>query len=279
MSTPNHLFTVPVPESGPHPGGSITCSEPEANVYLLVFASPPDNRLTTAFCTAMLTALDVIEFGYRPGVVITTSSILKFYSNGLDLEHAQSTPGFWTDALYTLWRRLLTYPMPTISLMNGHTFAGGLMLAMHHDYRVFNPARGFACLNELDFGAALKPPMSSIFRQKLAPATYRTLVLEARRFAGPAALDAGIVDALGSLPEALALVRDRGLTAKGTTGVYGILKMEMYRESLALLAAAGFEAEEKRAMALVTEDEERRERGLKWIEAWPRLSGIARLRC
>ena len=50
------------------------------------------------------------------------------------------------------------YPMPTIALINGHAFAGGLMLAMFHDYRVMNPHRGYLCLNELDFGAPLRPP-------------------------------------------------------------------------------------------------------------------------
>ena len=34
--------------------------------------------------------------------------------------------------------------MPTIALLNGHAFAGGLMLAMHHDYRIMNPSKGFA---------------------------------------------------------------------------------------------------------------------------------------
>ncbi|KAK4967027.1 hypothetical protein LTR66_011986 [Elasticomyces elasticus] len=72
--------------------------------------------------------------------------------------------------------------MPTISLLNGHAFAGALMLAMMHDYRVMNPHRGYLCLNELELGVPLRPPMSSIFRQKVSPSTYRSMVLEARRY-------------------------------------------------------------------------------------------------
>lgn len=72
--------------------------------------------------------------------------------------------------------------MPTIALLNGHTFAGALMLAMHHDYRIMNPHRGYLCLNEVELGVPLAPPMSSIFRQKTSPQTYRTLVLEGKRF-------------------------------------------------------------------------------------------------
>lgn len=114
--------------------------------------------------------------------MVTTSGIQKFYSNGLDLDHASWTPGFFTDSLYALWRRLLVYPMPTIALINGHAFAGALMLVMMHDYRIMNPHRGFVCLNEVELGVPLRPPMSSVFRQKVGSHVYRTLVLEAKRY-------------------------------------------------------------------------------------------------
>ncbi|KAJ4306670.1 hypothetical protein N0V88_000034 [Collariella sp. IMI 366227] len=100
--------------------------------------------------------------------------------------------------------------MPTIALLPGHAFAGGIMLAMHHDYRVMNPSRGFACVNELEFG----------------------LVLEAHRFGGQAAVDAGIADRLGGLDAVLELVKEKKLTNKAKTGIYGLLKAEMYRESV-----------------------------------------------
>lgn len=103
------LFTLPIPPCGTdHPGGTIVCTEPSPAVYLLTFTSPPDNRLTTPFCKTLLAALDIIEFGgYKPGVVVTTSGIPKFYSNGLDLGHATETEGFWA-LLYEVWRRFLT---------------------------------------------------------------------------------------------------------------------------------------------------------------------------
>ena len=72
--------------------------------------------------------------------------------------------------------------MPTIALLNGHTFAGALMLAMMHDYRIMNPHKGYLCLNELELGVPLRPAMTSIFRQKVSPQTYRRMVLEAARF-------------------------------------------------------------------------------------------------
>ena len=136
--------------------------------------------------------------------------------------------------------------MPTIALINGHAFAGGLMTAMMHDYRLMNPDRGFLCLNELDFGAPLLPPMASIFRQKLpSPTTYRAMVLEAKRFDARDALEQGIIDGLagggGIVDDALRFAVDANLPEKAKSGVYGRLKMEMWRETVACLddAATG----------------------------------------
>lgn len=168
--------------------------------------------------------------------MITTSGITKFYSNGLDLADATNTPNFFPSVLYVLWRRLLTYPMPTVALINGHAFAGALMLAMMHDYRIMNPHRGYLCLNELELGVPLRPPMSSIFRQKLpSPVTYRTMVLDAQRFKALEALKEGIVDGLGGLPEVLAFVEEMKLVMKAQSPVYGDLKREMWRETVSYL--------------------------------------------
>ncbi|KAI1138560.1 enoyl-CoA hydratase/isomerase family protein [Hypoxylon sp. FL0543] len=260
------LFTIPVPPIKSHQGGSIVCTSPAPQVYVLTWSSPPDNRLTPAFNTALITALDAIEFGHPPGVVVTTSAISKFYSNGLDLQLALSTPGFFENSLYPLFRRFLTYPMPTVAMINGHGFAGGFMLAMHHDYRVFTGAKGYVCVNELEFGAPLLPPMSSIFRIKAAPHVYRDMVLEARRYDAKAALGAGLVDAIGEMDAVLKLIQERGLAKKGSTGAYGILKTEMYRESVALLDAKGKEATSPAEMQAA--EKKRKAEGAERFKQW-----------
>ena len=159
--------------------------------------------------------------------------------------------------------------MPTIALVNGHAFAGGLMLAMYHDYRIFNPNRGFLCLNELDFGVPLKPSMSSIFRQKLPyPAAYRSLVMEAKRFGGKDALEAGLVDGLGGMEEVLALIKEKKLTEKGKSGVYGMMKAEMFRETMGYLE--GHEIEEKRDQKNRDAEDKRQEKGQSRVDEWER---------
>ncbi|EAQ86975.1 hypothetical protein CHGG_08228 [Chaetomium globosum CBS 148.51] len=85
--------------------------------------------------------------------------------------------------------------------------------------------------------------------------------MEARRYGGPAAMAAGLVDGVGGLEAALGLVRERGLAKKAATGIYGLMKAEMYRESVALLGREGHEEGEVRDRVLVEGEERRRGEG------------------
>jgi enoyl-CoA hydratase/carnithine racemase len=220
------LFALQVPQSVPPtqaaPGtGSFVCTQPAPEVYLLSFESPPDNRLTPAFNSTFALALDIIEQTLSRGV---------FYSNGLDFENAIKDPTFMPGSLFPLWRRLITFPMPTVALINGHAFAGGIMTAMMHDYRIMNPHKGFLCLNELEFGASLQPPMASIFRVKLGMTTVRTMILESKRYPALEALKEGMLDGVGGLQETLAFIDEYKLTQKAKSPSYGKIKEELYRE-------------------------------------------------
>ena len=160
--------------------------------------------------------------------------------------------------------------MPTIALLNGHTYAGGLMLSMAHDYRLAPAPKGFLCLNEVLFGAPLKPAMAAIFRHKLTPQASRTVALEGRRFSGPQAVDAGIADALApnGVADALAFVKERDLLEKPKAGVYGTIKAEMYKVLVAEINGAGLAAEEKRFDEDQRREADRREFGKVWYEQW-----------
>ncbi|RVX69788.1 hypothetical protein B0A52_06433 [Exophiala mesophila] len=260
MSSNAPHFVLPVPPQGGGANasaqqGQFVCTEPSPRVYLLSFSSPPDNRLTPEFNQTFLLALDIIEHRLPKGVVVTTSSIAKFYSNGLDFENAIRDPTFFPRSLFPLWRRLITYPMPTVALINGHAFAGGLMTAMFQDYRIMNPHKGFVCLNELDFGAALQPAMATVFRIKLSMSTFSNMVLESRRYPALEALKEGIIDGLGGIDETLAFIKEYKLVEKAQSVSYGPLKEELYREVIQDIDEA---ADRPRKFAAQEQDRERR---------------------
>lgn len=198
--------------------------------YLLEYNSPPDNRYTQSFIGAYLDALDYVRLRGSPRVLVTTSKIPKFFSNGLDFEAAISTPGFFPDHYYRLMRTLLVFPWPTVALVNGHAFAAGFMVAACHDYRVMNPSRGFLCMNEVAFGAKLMAPMLSIFRVKFGVPLTQKIVLQGHRFPGPEALAAGLVDVLGGLPEAASIAASKPVAAYVKSPSYATIRIELLKE-------------------------------------------------
>ena len=120
------------------------------------------------------------------------------------------------------------------------------MTAMMHDYRIMNPHKGFVCLNELDFGAALQPGMASVFRVKLNMTTFRNMVLESKRLPALEALKEGIIDGVGGVDETLKFITEMKLVQKAQGKSYGQIKEELYREVVKDLDEGG-EARQKLA--------------------------------
>ena len=117
--------------------------------------------------------------------------------------------------------------------------------------------------------------MSSIFKQKIAdPTIYRSLILEAKRFAAKDGLEGGIVDRLGAIEEVLALIEERKLTEKGKSGIYGIMKGEMYRETLHLLL--DHDHQEKRDNDVKAADARRKKTGAARVKEWQKNAGSAK---
>jgi Delta3-Delta2-enoyl-CoA isomerase len=164
--------------------------------------------------------------------------------------------------------------MPTIALINGHAFAGGLMMAMTHDYRIMNPHKGFLCLNELEFGASLKPAMASLFRVKLSMPTFRNIVLETKRYPALEALADGILDAVGGVDKALAFIEEMKLVQKAQSKSYGKIKEELYREIVKdfEVGAEWAEKEATRELEKSKRELDARER----VDEWEALMGVQR---
>ena len=161
--------------------------------------------------------------------------------------------------------------MPIIALLNGHAFAGGFMTAMMHDYRFMNPHRGFLCANEVEIGAPLSAPMASIFREKVpSPNTFRNIFLEAKRYNALEALKEGIIDGLGGMDEVLTFVAEMKLVDKVKTGVYGSMKAEMWKQTVANLEPG--EGTDKEWAQMLEDRKTRAEKEIKNVEEWEKRS-------
>jgi enoyl-CoA hydratase/carnithine racemase len=165
-----------------------------------------ENRFNRDSIAALNAALDEVEGGDgRPGLVTVGEG--KFYSNGLDLtwmtsDEGQAETGF-IDSVLRLFARLLVFPLPTAAAMNGHAFAGGLMMALAHDQRVMRADRGFCCLPEIDLGLPLHPGMTALIQSRLPSQTAHEAIVSGRRFGGVEACTAGIVQDVGDEGEVI----------------------------------------------------------------------------
>jgi 3,2-trans-enoyl-CoA isomerase len=90
-------------------------------------------------------------------VVLTGTG--KFFSFGFDIpEFLSLTKAQFTDYLVSfcdLYRYLFLYPKPVVAALNGHTIAGGCMLALACDYRVLVSGKAKISMNEIGFGSSV----------------------------------------------------------------------------------------------------------------------------
>ena len=88
-------------------------------------------------------------------------------------------------------------------------------------------------------------------------------------------MEGGIVDGLGGLEEVLGFVRERGLVDKPKMGVYGVLKREMFRETLGYID--GYEESEKTDEEVEKKEVRRKEEGESRVAEWKRNAAKAKL--
>lgn len=208
------------------------------DVFVLTM-NADQNRWNTTFVREIASVLDEVEASTGPAALVTTSANEKFFSNGLDLdwvsapdEHPEGGDRVvFGDEFMTLMARLITFPMPTLAAVNGHAFGAGFMSALCHDVRFMRADRGFICANEMELGITIPTPELALFRHKLPINVFFETVQLARRWTGPTALAAGIVQEITDL-ESLherALQRATELAPLGADReLYGSQKERLY---------------------------------------------------
>ena len=208
-------------------------------IYLLKMCNG-ENCFNEHFVENILSALDFVSAHSNkhklPSVLITTGTD-KFYSNGLDitfLSQAKRPHDFMTTLYYPLLQKFLKLPMPTIAAINGHAYAGGMVLAMSHDFRIMRSDRGFLCMNEVILPSPIPAGMMSIMKNKIGNKNLlRDIVLAARKFPAKEAMENGLVDGIAEQSDLLGTALKMATElAKFNSITFGTIKREMNKESI-----------------------------------------------
>ncbi len=176
----------------------------EGDVFVLRMRDG-ENRFNLKWLDAVNVALNRVQATEGPIALVTTGEG-KFYSNGMDLDWLATAParaGEYLRMIYRVLGRVLSLPAVTVAAVNGHAFGGGAQLAIAHDFAIMRADRGYWCMPEADLGLALTPEYMSLLRAKLPGKTLHEAVVTGRRYGGPDALAAGIVNQVTSEDEVL----------------------------------------------------------------------------
>ena len=203
----------------------------DGDVFVLRMRSG-ENRFSLEWLDSVGAALDQVAATEGPIALVTTGDG-KFYSNGMDLDWLATAParaGEYLRMIYHVLGRVLSFPAITVAAVNGHAFGGGAQLAVAHDFTVMRADRGYWCMPEADLGLPLTPEYASLLRAKLPGRSLHEALVTGRRYGGPDAVAAGIVDQVASedevLPQAIKLAanlagKDRRTLAEHKRLLYG----------------------------------------------------------
>jgi enoyl-CoA hydratase/carnithine racemase len=211
----------------------------EGDVFVLRLGDD-ENRFNPDWIASVREQLAVVLATPAPRALVTTATG-KFWSNGLDLEwlgaHADQIESF-VGQVHGLFAEVLEAGVPTVAAIQGHAFAAGAMLAMAHDQRVMRRDRGYFCVPEVDISIPFTPGMTALLSARLPGATAHEAMTTGRRYGGPDALAAGIVDELADEGDLLARAIERaGALAAKDPATLGTIKQRLYADTLTALRA------------------------------------------
>jgi 3,2-trans-enoyl-CoA isomerase len=163
----------------------------------LTLAHPKANAIDQDMVLALLDALRRAEADPAVRGLILTGSPGMFCA-GLDvpallpLDRA-AMGGFWSD-FNDLMLALLSTPLVTVCAINGHSPAGGCVLAMMTDYRLIAEGRYKIGLNEVGVGIAMPRGVIEVFRSLVGHRCAERMGMTGALIDPAAALAIGLVD-------------------------------------------------------------------------------------
>lgn len=106
-------------------------------------------------------ALEELNVNDEVNAIVLASASPKFFSSGFDVgevfSYDREAMGEFFGNFMDLYEYMMRYPKPLVAAVPGHAYAGGAILALACDARVFGEGKyGFA-LNEVDLGIVLPP--------------------------------------------------------------------------------------------------------------------------
>ncbi len=169
-------------------------------ITVLSMENGAENAFTLEMIEQFNKVLDEIETDDTVRGVVVTGAAGRFFSSGMDIQYvskleAEEVKTFFK-ALFTFFHRSFIFPKPMIAAINGHVVASALAFSMCLDYRIMRKDKAVCTFPEID--VTIVPPSGCLGMVKYVIGDRLTdlAFISGRKFDGPAALAAGMVDEL-----------------------------------------------------------------------------------
>jgi len=129
----------------------------------------------------------------------------KFFTFGFDIPEFLGYPKDdfvrYLTKFTDFYTYLFLYPKPVIAALNGHTVAGGCMLAIACDYRIMILEKARIALNEINFASSLFAGSVEIMKLLIGQRKAETAVYSGAMYTPEEALELGLIDRIVSSDE------------------------------------------------------------------------------
>jgi Delta3-Delta2-enoyl-CoA isomerase len=126
----------------------------------------------------------------------------KFFSFGFDIphfmDHSKDQFTSYLTKFADFYTDLLVFPKPVIAALNGHTIAGGCMIATACDYRIMVTGKAKISLNEITFGSSVFAGSVEMLKACVGHRNAGTILLSGGMYSAEQALNLGLIDYVSS---------------------------------------------------------------------------------
>lgn len=188
------------------------------NIGVLYIDTDNNNTINIDFITESHRWMDEIE--QDPGIdaLVVTASHKTLFSPGVDLVtvmgYSREKLRRFYEEITALIRRKFLFPKPEVYALNGHTIAGGLMMAATGESRLFANGPYRMGLMEIDLGLAAFIGVVEMFKYLFGGRITERMFLEGSVYSPEEALRIGLVDEVVEPGELL----DRAITVASRLG-------------------------------------------------------------
>ena len=126
----------------------------------------------------------------------------KFFSFGFDVPEFLGYPKKdfvkYLEKFADLYTYVFQFPKPVVAALNGHTIAGGSMLATACDYRLMVSEKAKISLNEITFGSSVFAGCVEMLKFCVGPRNAQSILYSGAMYSAEEAFEMGLVDQVAS---------------------------------------------------------------------------------